>query len=247
MTFENINIFGLRIDKAGYNDLLAFVEDSIKADLHSCIAYANANILNMIYNDNTLKEYINSFSVIHPDGVGAYLASKRLYGNNGIKARFTGSDFYPLLAAKAIEKNWSVFFFGHKKSILEKIKTNLPDLNVAGMNEGFGFVEEDVIEKINKTNPQLLIVGLPSPKQEKWLFRNRDKISFGCAILTGDGIKVFAGIKIRGPKFIRALGFEWLIRIVSNPAVYWRRYIVGIPLFLYRIVNKKLAILHKNR
>jgi len=247
LAFENINIFGLRIDKANYNELLAFVEDSIIADSHSCIAYANANLLNLVYKDNKLRECINTFSVIHPDGVGVYLASKRLYGNNGIKARFTGSDFYPLLAAKAIEKKRSVFFFGHSAETLEKIRTNIPGLNIAGMNEGYDFDEREIIEKINRSKPQLLIIGLPSPQQELWLYKNRDKISFGCAILTGEGIKVFAGTKIRGPKIIRALGFEWFVRLIFNPAVYWKRYLIGIPLFLYRIVNKKLAILHKNR
>jgi N-acetylglucosaminyldiphosphoundecaprenol N-acetyl-beta-D-mannosaminyltransferase len=57
----------------------------------------------------------------------------------------------------------------------------------------------------------------------------------------GDGIKVFAGIKLRGPGFIRAIGMEWFVRFLSNPFKYWKRYIWGNPLFLYRIFRDKMA------
>ncbi len=247
MNFESINIFGLRIDKTGYSDLLAYVENSIGTSSHSIVAYANANTLNLAYNDNGLRECINSFGVVHPDGIGTYMASRSLYWNNGLHSRFTGSDFYQLLAAKAIEKNWSVYFFGHDSNTLQKIKLNLPHLNIAGISAGFNYTDDEVDRNISKANPQLLIIGLPSPAQETWLCRNKDRIPFGCAILTGDGIKIFAGTKIRGPKIIRNLGFEWLVRMISNPILYWKRYFFGIPLFLYRIFNKKMAILRKNR
>lgn len=247
MNFESINIFGLRIDRLDYDELLTYIENSIASDSHNIVGYANAHLLNTVFDNRNLRDCINSFSVIHPDGIGVYWASRRLFKNEGLKERFTGSDFYLHLARKAIEKYWSVFFFGHDIKTLEKIRINLPGLNIAGLNEGYAFMEEDIIEKINRSKPQLLIIGLPTPQQEKWLYNNKDKLSFSCALLTGDGIKVFAGTKIRGPRIVRALGFEWLVRIICNPIKYWKRYVIGIPLFLGRIFNKKMANLQKNR
>lgn len=246
MGFDNVKIFGLRIDNINYNQLLGSIEDSVLSNSHNCIAYANVHALNKIYSDNILRDCINSFSLIHPDGVGAYLASRYLYGRKGIKSRFTGSDFYPLLAEKAIEKNWKVFFFGHDIITLEKIRINYPKMNIVGLNEGYLFNENEIINKINETKPELLVIGLGFGKQEKWLFKNKDKLYFNVSIIVGDGIRVFAAIKKRGPKFMRKMGLEWLVRFMKNPIKHWNRYIIGNPLFLYRIFKFKLSNLTNN-
>ncbi len=241
MEFENVKIFELRIDNVNYNELLGYIENSVLSNSHNCIAYANAHALNKVYSDNILKDCINSFSLIHADGVGAYFASRYIYGEAGLKSRFTGSDFYPLLAEKAIEKNLRVFFFGHDMNTLEKIKKNYPKMHIAGLNEGYNYNDEEIIKKINDAKAELLVIGLGFGQQEKWLFKNKDKLYFKVCILVGDGIKVFAGIKNRGPEFMRKIGLEWFVRFIKNPIKHWNRYIIGNPRFLYRIFKFKLS------
>lgn len=237
---DKIIIEGLEINNVTYEDLTAKIEDSIKNSTPLLITYANANTINSLYSNGGIKHSLSSFDVIHPDGTGIYLASKFLYGSNGFRERVTGSDYYPLLAEKAIQHKWKIFFFGHDEDTLIKIRRKYPGLNICGSNEGFNYSNEEVINKINSAQPDIVIIGLSFPLQEKWLLENKDKLKLKSVICAGDGIKVFAGSKIRGPKVVRYLGFEWAVRFLTNPIKYFKRYIIGNPLFLYRIISLKI-------
>ncbi|MEP7145581.1 MAG: WecB/TagA/CpsF family glycosyltransferase, partial [bacterium] len=161
-------------------------------------------------------------------------------GEKGLKERFTGSDLYPILTARALENNWSCFFFGHSRKILDFISVRHPRLKIAGVHEGYNFKTNEVIDKINKVNPDILIIGLSCPIQEQWISENKDKIKFKVALLVGDGIKIFAGKKIRGPVILRNMGLEWVTRYFTNPVQNFRKYVFGVPLFILRTLNAKI-------
>lgn len=204
------------------------------------IGYANADSLNKMYNDDELKKIYGTFDLIHPDGIGVYAASRILFGENGLESRLTGSDFYPLLIEESIKNNWKYFFFGHSDAILSEIRSNHPHLNIAGLNEGYNFKDEEVIDKINASKPDIIIIGLSCPIQEKWIYRNKDKLNFKVALNVGDGIKVFAGKKVRGPEIFQKAGLEWFFRLINDPASNFNKYVTGIPLFIYRILKEKV-------
>lgn len=232
-----IEIAGLGINNITYEELLYSINDSITNRSKTLITYANANTVNRIYSDENLEDLLNKFSIIHPDGIGIYWASKFLV--HGFKSRITGSDFYPMLIEAAIKNGWKLFFFGNDDTTLNKIQSANPGLNVSGINQGYNFTDSGVIEKINAAKPDILIIGLGFPKQEKWLVNNNNLLNCCVSICVGEGIKVFAGTKIRGPKILRILGFEWLVRFFTNPFYFFKRYIIGNPLFLYRIIILK--------
>lgn len=216
------------------------ITSAISSGSKLSVTYCNANIVNCICNDESLLPVINSFDIIHPDGIGVYFASKFLFGPEALDNRFSGSDYYQFLIDHAIKFNWSVFFFGHDVITLEKIGLKHPLLRIAGYHSGYGFRDEVVISEINGVKPDILIVGLGFPKQEKWISKNLSRIDCKAVIAAGDGIKVFAGTKIRGPKILRSIGLEWFVRFLSNPIRYFHRYIIGNPLFLYRIIKLKI-------
>ncbi|MFZ1322531.1 MAG: WecB/TagA/CpsF family glycosyltransferase [Ignavibacteria bacterium] len=184
-----------------------------------------------------------SFNLIHPDGIGVYFASKYLYATDGMNKRFAGSDFYNSLISNSISEGRSFFFFGHTLKELDKIKTNYPALSIAGIQEGYNFNTDEVIKKINKADPDILIIGLSCPIQEKWMFENRDKIKFKIMLAVGDGIRVFSGDKIRGPKILQIAGLEWLIRVFTDPRNNFNRYVKGIPIFIQRIIRFKQTLI----
>lgn len=241
----SLDFFGIRVDKLTYQTFLIFVEESIASKQQIVIGYANADVLNKTYLNDELKRIFGRFDLIHPDGVGIYLASKFLYGKLGFTQRITGSDFYAFLLEKSVKNNWKIFFFGHTSEILSQIGNKNPELNICGIQEGYDFKDSDVISKINKSKPDLLIIGLSSPIQEVWINKYREQIQFGVTLLVGDGIKVFAGGKKRGPVFMRKAGLEWLVRLLSDPVKNFRKYAVGIPLFIFRITSEKLRMLRK--
>lgn len=240
MKNESLEIAGLRIDNFTYQNLIEIINDSIHNNRKRFISYANANTINQIYNHTPLKELLNSFDVIHPDGAGIFMASRFLFRKDGFKQRITGSDFYPMLAEEAVKNNYRIFFFGHDKATLDKINVINPKLNVCGTAEGYNFVDDKVIADINKSGADILVIGLSFPKQEEWLMKYKDKLNIKVGLCVGDGIKVFAGAKSRGPKLLRKMGMEWVTRLLLNPVKYSRRYIIGNPLFLYRIITIKI-------
>lgn len=239
-TFSNINIHGIKIDCIDYNELLLQISSAIHDNRKLTIAYANANTVNFSYRSKELIQVLNTFDITHPDGIGIYAASRFLYKNNGLNERFTGSDFYPLLWERSIQEDWKLYFFGHNDSTLAKIPVNLPSLKIAGSHNGYSFNDSEVITQINNSCCDILVIGLGTPLQESWVIKNRDKLQCKVIICVGEGIKVFAGEKNRGPVILRKFGLEWFWRLLTNPFKYFGRYIIGNPLFLYRIFGIKM-------
>ena len=235
-----LNIFGTKINNLTDKSFIQIIKEGIACNKKLTIGYVNAYILNEIYHNNELRDIFGTFDIVHPDGMGVYLASRLLLGKNGLESRLTGSDFYPLLINESLKNDWSYFFFGHTDAILKEISIQHPGLKIAGVNEGYNFESEKVIDKINKANPDIIIIGLSTPYQEKWMYENKSKINFKIILSVGDGVKIFANKKIRGPLIFQKLGLEWLIRLISNPVSNFRKYVIGVPVFMFRIIKIKL-------
>lgn len=237
---RKVSIKGIKIDDITYHDLCEYIQSKITAGQQAIVTYANADTVNRSYSNPEIINVINSFDIIHPDGIGIFLASRFLFGSKGFDKRFTGSDFYPYLINAALKNKYSFFFFGEEQKTLSDLKKNQPDLTIAGTQEGYDFNDEEVVSLINSSNADLLIVGLGRGKQEKWIIANRRKLKSKIIIAVGEGIKVFEGGKKRGPEILRKIGLEWLVRFLFNPVKHFKRYIIGNPLFLCRIITLKL-------
>lgn len=240
MKYINLKILQVEICKVDYYELLSLFEYSLKGKDQIILTGANVNTINLAVNNLRFREVISEFNILHPDGIGVFLASRFLYGKNGFAKRITGSDFYTELIKKALKENWSFFFFGDTDETLKRIPQKHPDLRIAGSYNGFNFNLDDVISLISNSKPDILIVGLGSPKQEQWIIENKNKIQTKIIIAVGDGIKVFAGTKKRGTKLVRVVGLEWFVRLINEPKRLWKRYIIGIPLFILRVLKYKL-------
>lgn len=236
---EKIRLNTLSINNVTQAELLSIISEAILNNNKISIAYVNAHTFNTAYKDRSLTNIINSFEIVHPDGIGIYLASG--FTGNKLKERFSGSDFYTDIIKSSIQHNWSFYFFGHDEETLNKIQNNYPNMNIKGTHGGYNFNTPNVVKEINKVCPDICIVGLSTPIQEKWINENKEKLNTKVIIAVGDGIKVFSGTKVRGPSIMRKTGFEWLARLLHNPLKYSRRYIVGNPLFLYRIIKIKFS------
>jgi N-acetylglucosaminyldiphosphoundecaprenol N-acetyl-beta-D-mannosaminyltransferase len=236
----HLNINGIKISDTGYAKLLTLINSSIESNTQTAIAYANANSVNLTYKFPELVRALDKFDIIHPDGIGIRIAGAILKNPFTSDERFTGSDFYPLLIEYAVKHKRSFYFFGHDEDTLAKIPAFYPQLKISGVRSGFDLSDEEVLSGIIENPADILVIGLGTPKQEIWTAANRYKLNNKVIICVGEGIKVFAGIKNRGPAFLRAIGLEWLWRFMTNPFMYFRRYFIGNPLFLYRIISIKM-------
>ncbi len=240
---NKISIFNSNIENINNNDLISVISLAIQKNEIKTISYLTAASLNKVYNSTNLSLLFKKIDIIHPDGIGVFFASKFLYGINGLKDRMTGSDFYPYLIDTGSNNGWKFFFFGDTIETLEELKKNCNCLNIVGSQNGFDYNNELLIKEINQCDTDILVVGIGCPKQEKWILENKNKVKARVIIAVGDGIKVFAGIKKRGSVFIQKMGLEWAYRLLLNPTKLWKRYLIGIPLFIFRVIRYKFKLL----
>ena len=240
MRHKVINILGVPVANVNYLDLLEAIGISILNNKKITMTGVNVNTINLANNLADFRDSLSRIDIKHPDGVGVYLASRFIFGKEGLKLKITGSDFYNELKKHSIINNWSFFFFGDEEETLNKLSKVNPELQIKGMQNGFIYDNEKLVSEINKSNPDILLVGLGSPKQEDWIVNNKSSLNVNVIIAVGEGIKMFSGTKKRGPTFIQKLGLEWVVRLLYEPKRLWKRYLIGNPIFIFKIFRMKI-------
>lgn len=206
--------------------------------------YVNAHVALQSKKNMNLKEDLESFSALYSDGSGVFMASKFLYGKYGLPQRINGTDLYYKVLDLAEKENYKIFFFGGGKiaaEVLEsRIKEKYPNLKIGGILERkINFSTSD-LEKINQSNSDILFLGLGTPYQEKWIATLGKKCNIPVQISVGSGIDFLSGTYKRAPIIFRSLYLEWLFRLLIEPRRLWKRYIIGIPVFIISIFKQKL-------
>lgn len=237
-------LLGVRIDNVSVDAVLKFIERTIFAKRKAVIEYVNVHALNVAYLDPLFKNFLNNSDLVFCDGFGVVLGAK-LTGQK-IDHRFTPPDWIEDLCELAETQQWNIFFLGSTLETVnkasEKLKVKFPNLNIS-VHDGFfnqhNGENEKVIAQINAFNTQILVVGMGMPLQEKWISDNFDKLRVNVFFPVGAMFDYVSGTVRRGPSWLTDHGFEWLTRLVIEPKRLWKRYIIGNPVFLLRVLRSK--------
>ena len=242
--FGTINILDIEVLNITMTDTLSVIEEIISSQQKEKFYFVNADCFNKAYLDETYKKLLQSTKYILGDGSGVRYASKIV--KNPILDNVNGTDLLPLLCKKCVENNRSIFLLGAKPSIAEKMKENLeeqfPNLMIAGEHHGYFDRDKEsyeVIEKINSSGANILLVAFGAPFQEIWIDKYYDDINCNIFVGVGGLFDFFSGNMPRAPKWMRFLGIEWIFRLLQEPGRMWRRYIIGNPLFMRRLYKWK--------
>lgn len=233
-------VLGTSITAIDYLGLAGVVNKAVVEGRTFFITYATAHTLNLSYESVEFRRVLSEFNLIHPDGMGAYLAQLLLSKNRGKITKITGSDFYPHLKEISVAHNRRLYIFGDTKNTCLAVCEKLGGI-IAGYSAGYSFDTQSVISDIEKTNPDIILVGLGAPNQEVWVIENKEALRGRVVICVGDGLKVLAGTKKRGPIWMQKAGLEWLVRLYFEPGRLWKRYLSGNLLFIFRIVRQKFS------
>lgn len=215
------------------------------------IFFANPDCLNKMISDREYFTILKTGDYIFPDGIGLVIAGKML--QTPLKENINGTDMLPYICRMAASKGFSIFLLGGKPGIAEKAgeKINAAyGVTLAGTEHGYfnHQTESDrVIEKINNSGAAILLVGFGAPLQEKWISIHRHKLKPDVLIGVGGLFDFYSGTIRRAPDWIREIGLEWVYRMLQEPGRMWRRYIVGNPLFLYRVMKWKMFTQNNSR
>lgn len=234
-----VDILGVRIDRVDMAGAVLKVKEFIKKDTPSAVYTPNSEIIYMARNDEEFKKVLNSSELNTADGIGVVYASKIL--KQPISERVPGYDLSVNLLSFMNENKLKLFLFGSKEGVAKRAKENIlkdyPDINICGTENGYFKESDGIIEKINNENPDFVFVCLGAPKQEKWIYENKDKLK--CKVLMGIGgsLDVFAGEAKRAPEFFIKLNIEWLYRLMKNPSRIGR--MMALPKFAIAVFKNR--------
>lgn len=251
---ESINILGTKLSLFNQSKIFEKIDQSIIEKEKIMITSGNVHAYNLAFKLPWFQAFFNSADIVRLDGAGVRLGAKIL--GYDTPQRMTWADFGWDLAEFSQAKGYSLFLLGTKQDILEKSREKLvrrfSNLNIVGLHHGYfektlGNPEnQTVIQMIQKTHPDMLLVGFGMPLQEKWIKENYDQLSAHVVFTAGAAFDYISGELQRAPKWMTDRGLEWLGRMLIEPHRLWKRYIIGNPLFLTRILLQRFGLLKLN-
>lgn len=246
--FDEISILGIRFHKLKVNELINYIISAAKLNKKTVVANVNIRAVNFAYDLPWYQDFINESDLVFCDGFGIVLGAKLCGNCVESHHRMTCPDYIENLALACEKENISIFLLAGKPGVVEKAITKLltvaPKLKVKGHHGYFyknGKENDLVIQQINQFKPDILYVGFGMPAQEKWILNNLETIDAKVFLPLGACLDFYTGEVYRGPVWITNLGLEWLTRLFTEPRRLWSRYLVGNPLFFYRLLQQKFS------
>ena len=207
----------------------------------SLVVYANAHTLNLATKDTAYRKVLLEADLVLNDGSGVALAA-RIHGRR-FPENLNGSDLNPLLVETAAARGWPVFFLGGRSGVAERtaeiLKNRFDALKVAGTADGYFTDEPAMVQSIRASGAGLLMVAMGNPLQELFLAEHLPATGVRLGIGVGAFFDFTAGVVPRSPVWMNKAGIEWVYRLKQEPRRMWRRYVLGNPAFLGRVVAER--------
>lgn len=248
---SKINLLGVEVDKLTIVELNSLVERVISNNGKEIIANHNLHSTYLYNNLPEIREFWRLAYKIHVDGMPLIWWSKVLGYELDRENRITYLDWvYPLL--ELVNNNgWSIYYLGGKPGVANTASSKLNEIypNISFQaHSGYFNMETNsdeniqVVNEINDFKPNILMVGMGMPRQEKWIMNNIDNIDANVILNSGACFDYIAGEQKTPPRFLGKIGFEWLYRLINDPKRLSKRYLIEplslTSLFARDIKNK---------
>jgi N-acetylglucosaminyldiphosphoundecaprenol N-acetyl-beta-D-mannosaminyltransferase len=240
-----VDVLGVHVDPLDLKEVLQTVDRFVRTGERHSVHYANVYCVNLAQRDEEYKAILNRADLIYCDGYGVVLGA-RIIGAE-IPGRMTGADWIHDLSAFCQERGYSIYLLGSKPDVSRKAADRLtglyPSLKIAGNHHGYLTDEKTVdgaIRDINSSSPDIVLVGMGSPIQEKFIDKYRREIKAPVCWSVGALFDFVSEIVPRAPDWMLNNGLEWLFRLLYEPGRMWNRYLVGNTSFLLKIIEVRL-------
>lgn len=242
---KKIEVFNIKINPLKLNEFVEYIYSNLLNGKK--IVQNGVNSFSIIEIEKTpeLIKAFNNAELVSIDGMSLVWALKFL--GYSVPERVACPDLAEEILALANEKKLRVYFLGSSQQNLQMAVKNIisiyPNLIIAGYRNGyFGIAEEQmVVEEINKTNPHILFLGMPTPKKELFMENQKNKLIFNYSLGVGGLFDIFSGKTKRAPKWMQKHGFEWFYRLIQEPKRMWKRYLFGNSKFIYLVLKEKFS------
>lgn len=244
-TSMKVNILRTLIDNIKKEELLLKINYFLEDGKQHFLVTPNPEIVLSAQKDGELKAILNRADIAVPDGFGLILAS--YYLKTPLGDRITGVDLMLEICKIAEGGKKSIFLFGGEEGIVEKtakvlkekfINLKISDALNGGKIDENNLVDNDLLQKINQTKPDIIFVALGGGKQEKWIDANLKNLpSVKLAMGIGGAFDFISGKIKRAPRIMRKLGLEWLFRLFMEPRRI-KRIFNATVVFIYKVITE---------
>ena len=246
---ERINVLGVGVSAINMASALGHMERWILARQRQYVCITGVHGVMESQRDAELRRIHNAAGLVTPDGMpmvwllwaGGYRTAERVYG----------PDLMLAVLELSVARGYRHFFYGASETTLARLEANLrhrfPGLRIVGSHSPpfrplTPGEDAAVVEMINAARPDVVWVGLSTPKQERWMAEHRDRLEAPVLVGVGAALDFHAGVLRQAPRFMQRGGIEWLFRLAMEPRRLWRRYLRNNPAFLVCISGQKLGL-----
>lgn len=224
MGMKETTVLGVGFNQLTMDEALDEISTYMVQDKPHLVVTANPEMVMLAKEDQLLGEILERADLVVADGIGVVWASRIL--GDPVPERIPGIELAEGLLHRAAKKGWRVFLLGGAEGVADQaalaLLEELPQLQIVGTHHGYfqtGLEEQALITQLKEARPQLLLVALGVPRQEKWLAAHLGSLKVPVAIGVGGSFNVWAGVDQRAPVWMRKIHLEWFYRLVKQP---WR-------------------------
>ncbi len=236
-TLLAVTILGVRVHRVGMQETLDCIEGWIRERTPRMVITADANALVLAQDDSEFRHLLATADLVTPDGFGLLWAARRC--GTPFPERVPGVELVARLAQLSHEHGYRLYFVGAAPGVAQRAAQNLlqrfPSARIVGIDHGYFTPEQEpeVLTRIRAVQPDVLLVGMGMPRQEKWIARHKDQLGVPVSVGVGGSFDVYAGVVRRAPRWMQRYGLEWLWRLLQDPRKIAK--VRNLPRFMWRV------------
>ena len=237
-----VNLLGYPVSNLTMDEAIAHIDSFIASGRSHQVVVINANKVYLAGKYPDLRQIIEAAAMVIPEQ--AMVMAGRWLGTP-LKGRVSGVDLMQRLIEASGGKPYRVFLLGGRPDVVKRLCDRCESVyncRVVGFADGYFSPAEERrrIAHIRRCCPDILFVGLGSPRQERWIYRNRAALNVPVCIGVGGSFDVLVGDKKRAPKWMQH-GLEWAYRLMQEPRRLWKRYLITNTVFLWQVVRFRIS------
>ena len=240
---DQITILGVPIDNITLEESGEITKKLILESNKTCkmIFAPNVEFVMKANKDKEFFDILQLSSLSTPDSIGIMMGGK--FQKKKFKQRIQGQAYFREVIRVAERDGFTIYLLGGEPGIPEKARDNVlkdfPNVQIVGVHDGYidGEKEQEVIDEINRLQPNVLFVGTGAPRQEKWIYKHRNELEVDVATGQGGTFDYEAGKIKRAPKVIQKMGIEWFWRLIRQPSRIARMSV--LPVYFFKILFSK--------
>jgi len=236
------DILGLKVSRVTRAETRELLHRFLQSRKPHLVVTADAAAHVLASQDPELLEIINHAALCTPDGTGLIWASRFL--KTPLPERVSGVDLAEMLCADSARMGFGIYFYGAAPGVAEEaaeaMRRRYPGTWIVGVSHGFQRTPEEqaaVVRDIQEKQPDVLLVALGMPRQEKWIVRHMAELQTPLAMGVGGSFDVFSGRVNRAPEWMQKRGLEWLYRLMQDPSKYAK--VANLPRFAWRVLQRR--------